>query len=222
MFLEEIVQFFVWVYEWLIALMEWLGPLGFFFALVVQAIVAPIPSELMLFLGGAAYGPIVGGFVGGLGMTAGATVSFFISRKGGRPVVVRLAGEKSLAFADRWFEKWGAWAVLIGRFIPFILFDAISYGAGLTKMRFRDFIMASIIGGFPRSFFYAYLGYLATQQIGAGELETLFNIVSILIAVILVIMALGYYFTTKKYTEEESSENETETENTSVVTTKEN
>ncbi|RLI65162.1 MAG: TVP38/TMEM64 family protein, partial [Candidatus Asgardarchaeum californiense] len=157
-----------------------MGPLGFFIALILQAILAPIPSELMLFLGGAAYGPIVGGLVGGAGTAAGSIASFYISKRGGRPVVLRLVGEKTIAFADRWFERWGAWAVLIGRFIPFIPFDGVSYGAGLTKMRFRDFFIASTLGGFPRSIFYAYLGYLASQQINTGGLEAFFNTVSII------------------------------------------
>jgi len=183
-----------------------MGPLGFFIALILQAILAPIPSELMLFLGGAAYGPIVGGLVGGAGTAAGSIASFYISKRGGRPVVLRLVGEKTIAFADRWFERWGAWAVLIGRFIPFIPFDGVSYGAGLTKMRFRDFFIASTLGGFPRSIFYAYLGYLASQQINTGGLEAFFNTVSIIIGVILLLAALGYYIVTKKYTSKSVNE----------------
>src|SRR3712207_7561529 len=48
-----------------------------------------------------------------------------------------------LESADRWFANWGIYAVFVARLIPGIAFDVISYAAGLTRMRFRNFIVAT-------------------------------------------------------------------------------
>ena len=69
----------------------------------------------------------------------GAALCFFIARYFGRPAVVKLASESALAVSDRFFERYGKHAVLIARLVPIISFDVISYGAGLTGMRFLGF-----------------------------------------------------------------------------------
>jgi len=185
-------------------LMHFLGLLGYFLVLVLQAIIAPIPSEATLMLGGWSYGFFLGGLVGWLGTTTGSVITFFISRKGGRPIVVKLVGEKSVSFADKWFERWGGWAVLFGRLIPFIPFDAISYGAGLTKIDFRSFIIASTLGGIPRSFFYAWLGHTFRRQVEGITLEEILQDPSmtfsvLILVVVSLIIIVGYYIISKKY-----------------------
>ena len=204
MFIEVISKLFLQIMDFLDWLMHFLGLLGYFLVLVLQAIIAPIPSEATLMLGGWSYGFFLGGLVGWLGTTTGSVITFFISRKGGRPIVVKFVSEKSVSFADKWFERWGGWAVLFGRLIPFIPFDAISYGAGLTKIDFRSFIIASTLGGVPRSFFYAWLGYTFRRQVERITLEEILQdpsmtfSVSILVVVSLIII-VGYYIISKKY-----------------------
>jgi len=129
-----------------------------FFAMILQALVIPIPSELILICGGAAFGLLSGWLVGAVGSVVAALIGFYISRKGGRSVAIRLVGDKGIEFADNWFSRWGAWAVLLGRIAPFIPFDVISYSAGLTQMKFRSFIVPTVIGTLPRALFYAFLG----------------------------------------------------------------
>jgi uncharacterized membrane protein YdjX (TVP38/TMEM64 family) len=129
-----------------------------FLMMIIQALAIPIPSELVLIAGGLAFGLLSGWLVGALGSIVAALVGFLISRWGGRSLAIRLVGEKGIQFADNWFDRWGAWAVLLGRFAPFIPFDAISYSAGLTRMKLRNFMIPTVIGTFPRAFFYAFLG----------------------------------------------------------------
>jgi uncharacterized membrane protein YdjX (TVP38/TMEM64 family) len=42
----------------------------------------------------------------------------------------------------------------------------ISYAAGLTRMRFRNFLFATALGIFPQTFLYSYLGRQAPQYVG--------------------------------------------------------
>lgn len=48
--------------------------------------------------------------------------------------------------------------VCISRLIPFISFDVISYTAGLTKIGYLQFSIATLIGIVPVSFLLAHLG----------------------------------------------------------------
>ncbi len=188
------------------------GFLGFYAAMIIQAIIAVIPSELILMFGGIAYSYIywplnmLYGYdyamlatatIGGIGEISGATAGFFIARTIGRPLIARWeqrvaqtpheenpntgkvsTGKVSriervllvtigdaILIADNWLEKWGAIAVLVTRLTPPIPFDAVSYGAGLTKIGFKPFIAATAVGAFPRALMYAYLGKTIYQNL---------------------------------------------------------
>lgn len=180
----------------LLEVMNVLGPVGLALIMVIQAIVAPIPSELMLMFGGAAFGFIIAGFWGGVGQIIGGAVSFYLSKKLGRRAVKKIVGEKALGFADQWFDKWGGWAIILGRFAPFIPFDAVSYGAGLTKIDFKTFIIATSIGSFPRAVFYAYLGQAVSESMRAS-VETRFTIISVIICVLVILYLLSRKFREK-------------------------
>ena len=201
--LEQVTQgLFFTVVTWILQY----GFLGFYAAMVIQAIIAVIPSELILMFGGIAYTYIywpinlvkgfdyallVTAFIGGVGELTGAVAGFYIARIVGRPIVakweekamlerkenpeVKKLGRIEKAFfltlgdailiADNWLERWGAIAVLLTRLAPPIPFDAVSYGSGLTKIRFKPFITATAVGAFPRAFMYAYIGKKTYESI---------------------------------------------------------
>jgi hypothetical protein len=56
----------------------------------------------------------------------------------------------------------GTWGDVVAFFhpelIPFVSFDIISYGAGLTKMSLRNFTLATFLGMLPLTFVYNYFG----------------------------------------------------------------
>ena len=84
--------------------------------------------------------------------------------------------------SDRFFQRYGKHAVLIARLVPVVSFDAISYGAGLTGMRFLWFAIATGIGQLPATLLYSYLGDRVT-----GSVKVLFWGFGIVIAVSIVI-----------------------------------
>jgi len=182
-----------------------------FAAMIVQALAIPIPSEFVLLCGGAAFGLLSGWLVGALGSVVAAFIGFYISRKGGRSVAIRFVGDKGIEFADNWFNRWGVWAVLLGRIAPFIPFDLISYSAGLTQIKFRSFMIPTVIGTLPRALFYAFLGdYFSvtlTELIQyypevPQELEGtmfMFNIILLTIVIVMASILIVYWFVTRRY-----------------------
>jgi uncharacterized membrane protein YdjX (TVP38/TMEM64 family) len=206
------------VYEllfWVIDSFQAGGLTLLFFMMIIQALAIPIPSELVLIAGGLAFPFPFGWLVGALGSIVAALVGFCISRWGGRSLAFRLVGEKGMKFADNWFNRWGAWAVLLGRFAPFIPFDAISYSAGLTSMRWRNFLIPTVIGTLPRALFYTSVGgffgvtfqelivqYHATKEIPEklqGPLS-FFNVVLFAVVAVLAIILIAYWLVTRRYT----------------------
>jgi len=191
-----------------------------FIMMIIQALAIPIPSELVLIVGGLAFGFPFGWLVGALGSMVAALISFYISRKGGRSLAIRFVGEKGIRFADNWFNRWGAWAVLLGRFAPFIPFDAISYSAGLTTMKLKNFMIPTIIGTLPRTLFYTSLGsffgftfqeliksYRETGQI-PPELQSMvsdFNYVLLAVVALIAVIFVVYWLVTRRYTEEKET-----------------
>lgn len=194
---------FLWTVEFLKDLVQTIGPIGLFFAMIIQALLAPVPSELILSFAGAAfaeeYGVELGLFLaiifGSLGSIVGAIVAFWIAQHGGRPIVEKMVDEDALQFADKLLEKYGAWAILIGRLTPFIPFDAVSYGAGLSKgISFRTFIVPTIVGVIPRAIFYCSLGLIIDEG-----LKSAFELTLFILAVIVGSLVMAYYLLLAKY-----------------------
>jgi uncharacterized membrane protein YdjX (TVP38/TMEM64 family) len=142
------------------------APVASCFLMVLQALVAPVPSFLITFANGLAFGVFWGWILSLFGHVLAAAVCFGISRSLGRVPVEVLVGRTGLQSADRWFARWGVYAVFVGRLIPGVAFDVISYAAGLTRMRFRNFIFATTLGIFPQTFLYSYLGQRAPEYVG--------------------------------------------------------
>lgn len=133
--------------------------------MVLQALAAPLPAFLLSFANGLAFGTFWGGMLSLAGATLAAAISFWLARALGRMPVEALIGNTSLESADRWFLRWGAYAVLVARLVPVVSFDVISFAAGLTRMRFWSFIVTTAIGMTPATFVYSYLGGHAPQYV---------------------------------------------------------
>ena len=59
---------------------------------------------------------------------------------------------------------------MVGRAVPVIMFDPISYAAGLVKVKDWQYFLATFIGSIPRAIIYAYLGI---QLIGGGDPQSI-------------------------------------------------
>ena len=163
------------------------APVASCFLMVLQALVAPVPSFLITFANGLAFGVFWGWMLSLFGHVLAAAVCFGISRSLGRVPVEVLVGKTGLESADRWFAKWGIYAVFVARLVPGIAFDVISYAAGLTRMRFKTFLLATALGIFPQTFLYSYLGRQAPEYVG------LFLVTSALVVAVVAAVAIVRY-----------------------------
>lgn len=164
--------------EYLLGFGVW-APLVSAVLMVFQAVVAPLPAFVLTFTNGLLFGWAWGAVLSWSSAMVGAMLCFWIARALGRPVVERLVGgSKSLEVSDLFFTRYGNRTILITRLLPFVSFDIISYGAGLTPISIRSFLLATGIGQLPATIVYSYLGQNLT-----GSIQVLFWVFSITTAV---------------------------------------
>ena len=134
------------------------APVISFFLMIFQSVAAPLPAFVITFANAGLFGWIKGAILSWSSAMAGAALCFYISRYYGREVVEKLTSKFALDNIDAFFEKYGKYAILIARLLPFISFDIVSYGAGLTSMSFWSFFWATGIGQLPATIIYSYVG----------------------------------------------------------------
>src|SRR5581483_132777 len=101
--------------------------------------------------------------IGSLAELAGSYASYFVGRLGGRPLVHRLGRyvlvtESDVARAERFLEGRGAWAIPVGRMLPFVR-AFISIVAGLVRVPPVRFGVLSLIGTVAYASALASIGY---------------------------------------------------------------
>ncbi|MBE0476057.1 MAG: TVP38/TMEM64 family protein [Coriobacteriia bacterium] len=150
--------------------------------MILQSLVAPLPAFVVTFSNGLLFGWAWGALLSWSSAMAGAALCFWLGRTLGRPAVERLVGgSAALEVSDLFFERYGDKAVLIARLLPFVSFDIISYGSGLTPIGFRRFFVATGIGQLPATLVYSYLGQNLTGSVRVLFLVFLFTAVVIVI-----------------------------------------
>ncbi|MDO8452795.1 MAG: VTT domain-containing protein [bacterium] len=124
------------------------GPVVILLLLIVVNIVAPLSNSPIVFAGFYAYGR----WIIPLTLLAGLITSitnFYIGRYLGRSIVVRLIGEKNVEKADKFIQGNGLFMLFFLRVFQGGYFDYISYVIGLTSLKFKPYIIVTILGLIP-------------------------------------------------------------------------
>jgi membrane protein DedA with SNARE-associated domain len=181
------------------------GYLAVFILMVAESACIPIPSELIMTFGGAiAAGAIAGHHLslalvivaGVAGNVVGSYIAWAVGRWGGQAALHRWGGrvwlrEHDIEVANRWFDRYGPRAVLIGRLLP-VVRTFISLPAGIAGMRPVRFGVYTTIGCIPWTAALAAAGY----AVGASwqQIPNAFHAVTYIIAAIVIIaLAIGVW-----------------------------
>ena len=106
---------------------------------------------------------LLAGFFGAIGNTVGSWVAYYAGLYGGRPFAEKygkyiLVSRHDLDLADRFFARWGKWAVFGGRLLP-VVRTFISVPAGISRVPIWQFTLYTFAGAFIWSTGLAYGGY---------------------------------------------------------------
>jgi membrane protein DedA with SNARE-associated domain len=160
------------------------GVYAVFLLMMVDAVFPAASEIVMLYAGAVASGVLasthhvsvfgakigygIGAFLamalaGAVGYFVGSLIGWGIGRYGGRPLLeghgrwFHLSPAR-LDRAERWFEKWGNFGVLVGRVTP-IVRSFVSIPAGVFEMPLAPYCLYSFVGSSVWAFVIAGFGY---------------------------------------------------------------
>lgn len=134
----------------------WSGAVGI--GLLAADLVLPIPGTAVMSALGLVHGPVVGGLLGATGSILGGLAGYGFCRWQGRPLAVRLVGDKDLATGERFFARHGGWAVALSRWLP-VFPEVLACLAGVSRMSFGRFFTSLVAGSLPMALLYAWIGH---------------------------------------------------------------
>lgn len=111
---------------------------------------------------------------------SGAVVGHRIGRILGRPIIYKLVAQKKVETAERLFQKYGTWTILVAAFTP-LPYKVFTISAGILDLNSRSFIVASIIGRGARFFLIGAL-FLAFGSSIEEFINTHFELITISVA----------------------------------------
>lgn len=171
-------------------LQQFIQSFGFWapLAYIIIYAIAPtlmFPGSILSLAGGLAFGPIWGTIYTVFAATIGACGAFWVARIMGRGFVEKLAKGKLKTFDDSVAEH-GLKVMLLLRLVPVFPFNALNYAAGLSLMRFLDYLIGTLIGIIPGTFAYVYLGNSLTDILSWKFLSAiaLFVLITVVITVV--------------------------------------
>ena len=133
-----------------------------FVLMVFSSLIAPLPAFMITLSNAAIFGWWQGAILSWSSAMVGSAMCFLLARGLGRDVVEKIAGKGALAGVEQYFEKYGTKTILVCRLLPFVSFDAVSYFAGLTPIKFLPFFIATGLGQTPATIVYSYVSGMLT------------------------------------------------------------
>ena len=188
--------------DWIIRLIEQSGYLGVAFLMFLETVFPPIPSEVIMSVAGVAAGQgklnywlVVA--AGTTGAMLGNILWYLAARALGiqrlEPIIRRWGRWITMSWeevkrAERWFEQHGTFFVFLGRLLPTVR-SLVSIPAGLLKMSFRRFLLASTLGTAGWTAIIAYAGFKLGENFHDVE-----KIIGPAANAILVVLVAGYVY----------------------------
>jgi membrane protein DedA with SNARE-associated domain len=194
----------------LISLVSTWGFIAIFITMVGESAGLPISSEIVVPLGGALASQAKLGLGGTLvqlilvvavssvANLTGSLIAFYLTRRFGERVILSRAGrwmglsKGHLRLAHRFFDRWGLWAVFLGRLLP-IVRTYISFPAGLSRIGYLRFSIVTLLGAIPWNFGLAYAGFLLGQHYETVA-TTLAPFAIPLAILVVIILGLAWWF----------------------------
>jgi len=188
--------------DWIVRLIEQSGYLGVAFLMFLETVFPPIPSELIMSIAGVAagQGKLSLGWViaaGTTGAMLGNILWYLAARALGimrlKPIILRWGRWITMSWGDvlraeRWFAQHGTFFVFLGRMLPTVR-SLVSVPAGLLKMSFRRFMLASTVGTAGWTALLAFAGFKLGENY--TDIDALLGPAS---NAIMAVLVLGYVY----------------------------
>lgn len=177
--------------------------------LFIESVGVPIPGETALITAAALAGggklSIVGVALAAIfGTVTGGMTGYWMGARGGQAVVARFGqvlriDEARLDRATRFFEKHGASALIVGRFIA-VVRSYLGIFAGVASMPPRKFAVYNALGGLIWSLCFSAVGFVFGKNLPAmrRELGRVSLVLALVLALVILLVVLWRWFTANR------------------------
>lgn len=115
------------------------------------------PTVIMMVLSGILFGPFIGSLALWTGLLLGSIAAFFIARLIAQDFISARLGGRAAKFNEQLKES-GFSVVFIARLLGLPPYELVNYASGLSKISFRDFLLATMFGSIPGAILFATTG----------------------------------------------------------------
>ncbi|MBZ0107581.1 MAG: TVP38/TMEM64 family protein [Candidatus Scalindua rubra] len=175
---------------------HWWGPVGFIIIYGIGCVFA-LPGSLLTLCGGAIFGVAWGSFYNILASNLGATLAFLMARYFGRDFVARLMKGRIDSFDEKVADN-GFRFIFTLRLIPLVPFNGLNFGSGLSRIKYRDYLLGSVLGMIPGTFIYTYFADALLSGVTGSGKKAMTNLIIASVLLILISFTPTIYKKLKK------------------------
>lgn len=152
---------------WIIGVISAMGYWGILLCMAIESACIPLPSEIIMPFSG--YLVSTGRFTlwgtalaGAVGCVVGSVAAYYAGIYLGRDFVKKygkylLISVHDMDLAERWFDRYGSWAIFFSRLLP-VIRTFISFPAGVARMKITPFVVYTFVGSYPWCYGLAWVG----------------------------------------------------------------
>jgi uncharacterized membrane protein YdjX (TVP38/TMEM64 family) len=155
------------------------------------------PIAALSLTAGLVFGPVWGAIYLMIGAMLGTTSTFFISRLFGRIFVEKLLKGR-FKYLDNMLEKRGFITVLFFRVVPIVPYEVLNYISGITKIKFKDYLLATLLGLIPGVTIAAFFGGTLGEIKSLKDLFLPKFILATLALIVIILVPVIYQYVKKK------------------------
>lgn len=138
-----------------------------------------LPSTALNLLGGAIFGPWIGTLWTSIAAIIAAIVAFAFTRTIGRDLIARrLAGRWQALDAE--LQQGGLFYMFAIRLLPIIPYGLVNFAAGLTSIRFKDYLAGTALGTVPGVLPFVMLGSSGLRALQTGDILPLIGALTLI------------------------------------------
>lgn len=173
-----------------------MAPIAYIFVWAILPIFF-FPVPVLALAGGLSFGLVDGTIYTLIGAMVNSSLMFLLANILAKDMVSKYLEDK---LPDKWWDRFqsadgkeGFLIVLICRLIPIMPYNVINYVSGLTKIRFSNYFLATLIGIFPGTVIFLNVG---DKILDVKSPEFIMSIVFVVILTV-VSVVLGKYVSKK-------------------------
>ncbi len=196
-----LTDIFAFIGSFALSTISQLGYAGIFFLMMLESMIVPVPSELVMPFAGflvaqGSFNAVLVILASTLGSITGSLIFYYIGKTGGHTLVQRygkyvLVDTEDIRKTEAWFKKRGDLTIFLARLVP-VVRHLISLIAGIGKMNVKKFTMYTILGAALWNGILTYLGMLLGQH--WNEVSQYLENLDLVIIILLIVGCLYFVY----------------------------